>query len=453
VGSLVAHLAAMGSAATCKATGMRARHQISLYFGVLLFANGMGDPTGPLTLLVLFILKDHLRLAAPAVALFEAITHIPYYGAFLFGLLRDTWSPFRCRDRGYLLLAAPLGVGCYVWLAAVPLSYAHLLGAIFAAMIAYQVLDAATQALLTRVAQREAMTGRLSALLEAIETIVSVVAMLFGGWMVSHWSPRSIFLVAAGFTAIMFVLAFPQPRAVFHPEDRDLDSRSREDWRPLAELLRHRALWPSAAILLLFNFSPGWATPLLYYLTDTVQLSSEAFGMFKAVQYGAVLGATVLYGYLSPRVTFGRLLRTAIVVNIFPGFLFLLIGGPGQAFLLAAVAGLIVGFASVALFDLLLRSCPRNLEGSVGMLGHSALGLAGAAADLLGAWLYEQGGFALCIVIDAVATVLILPLLKRLPSSISAGIDGVPVVAPGGIAAATFLGSGEPRSSKDHSEI
>lgn len=193
MGSLVAHLAAMGSAATCKATGMRARHQISLYFGVLLFANGMGDPTGLLTLLVLFILKDHLRLAAPAVALFEAITHIPYYGAFLFGLLRDTWSPFRCRDRGYLLLAAPLGVGCYVWLAAVPLSYAHLLGAIFAAMIAYQVLDAATQALLTRVAQREAMTGRLSALLEAIETIVSVVAMLFGGWMVSHWSPEVFF--------------------------------------------------------------------------------------------------------------------------------------------------------------------------------------------------------------------------------------------------------------------
>jgi MFS family permease len=161
----------------------------------------------------------------------------------------------------------------------------------------------------------------------------------------------------------------------------------------------------------------------------------------------------VLYGYLSPRVTFGRLLRTAIGVNIFPGFLFLLIGGPGQAILVAAAVGLIVGFANVALFDLLLRSCPRNLEGSVGMLGHSALGLAGAAADLLGAWLYEQGGFALCIVIDAVATMLILPLLKRLPSSISAGRDGVPAAVLGETAAVTLAEPVEAHASTARPEV
>ena len=58
----------------------------------------------------------------------------------------------------------------YLWLAAVPLGYAQLLTGILGAMIAYQMLDVASGALVTVIAQRESATGKLSALWEMMET-------------------------------------------------------------------------------------------------------------------------------------------------------------------------------------------------------------------------------------------------------------------------------------------
>jgi Na+/melibiose symporter-like transporter len=381
---------------------------------------------------LLFILKDRLHAGPQAVAIFDAITLVPAYAAVLFGLLRDQWSPFGRRDRGYFALAAPIAIACYLWLAAVPLSYVQLLSGIVAAMIAYQMLDAASAALVTVVAQREAATGRLSALNETIETVVSILSVLAGGWMVSHLQPRTVFLLAAGLTLPIFVQSFWSPAAVFPkdpPVECDTESKS------LRELLQRltpqgRKLLPVAIILVLYNFSPGWGTPLFYYLTDTVRLSSEAFGVCRAVQYGGILIATLIYGALCRRMPLGQLLKVAIAINILPGFLYLLIRAAPGAIAVSAVVGLVSGFATVAVFDMLMRCCPPGLEGSGTALGHSAFGLAGALGDVLGATVYARGGFVICLAMDAVATALILPMLRKLPEAVMSATDSEAATTP-----------------------
>ena len=408
---------------------MRTRRQTATYFGTLLFFLFIGDPTGLISVPVLFILKDQLHASPEAVAWFEAFTMIPAYGAVLFGLLRDRVSPFGWGDRGYFALAAPFAIGCYLWLAAAPLSYVQLLGGITAAMIAYQMLDSTATALMTVVGQREAVTGRLSAFSETVENIVSILSVLVGGWMVSHLSPRTVFLLAAGVTLPVFLQAFWGPTEVFPriPQaEREKESESlRELFRRLGP--HGRRLWPVGVILLLYNFSPGWGTPLFYYLTDKVELSSEAFGLCRAVQYGGILLATIVYGALCQRLALRRLLWLAISINILPGFLYLLIGGTLGAVAVSAVAGLVSGFATVAVFDLMMRCCPPGLEGAGMALGHSAFGVAGAFGDVLGAAVYSHGGFALCLALDALATALILPMLRRLPEAVMSATDREPV--------------------------
>jgi Na+/melibiose symporter-like transporter len=407
---------------------MTGRRQAAAYFGALLFFSGIGDPTGLISVPLLFILKDRLHAGPEAVAVFEAITLIPAYAAVLFGLLRDQWSPFGRRDRGYFALAAPAAVACYLWLAAVPLSYVKLLGGVVGAMIAYQMLDAAAAALVTVVARRESATGRLSALTETIETVVGIFSVLAGGWMVSHLAPGTGFLLAGVLTLPIFVLAFWSPAAVF-PKDPPVESDHESE--SLGALLRRlipqaRTLRPVAIVLLLYNFSPGWGTSLFYYLTDTVRLSSEAFGVCRAVQYGGILIATAVYGAACRRWPLRQLLRLAIAINILPGFLYLLVRGTSGAIAVSAVIGLVSGFATVAVFDLLMRCCPPGLEGSATALGHSAFGMAGALGDVLGAAVYARGGFAVCLVMDAVAAALILPMLRQLPEAVMSATDGEP---------------------------
>ncbi|HEY6346587.1 MAG TPA: MFS transporter [Bryobacteraceae bacterium] len=411
---------------------MNRRRQIATYFGALLFFSGVGDPTGLINIPVLFLLKDRLHATPQAIAVFEAVTLIPAYAAVLFGVLRDRWNPFGWRDRGYFILAAPAAIACYLWLAATPLRYANLLGGIAAAMIAYQMLDAATAALVTTVGQREAATGRLSALTETIETVVAIASVAAGGWMVGHLATRTIFVMAAALTFPVFAQAFWSPAMIFPKRVSGESEQELENLRELFQKLipQSRRLWPVAAVLVLYNFSPGWYTPLLYFLTDKVRLSSAAFGICRAAQHGGTLVATIAYGALCSRLPLRKLLWLAIPINIAPGFLYLAIGGTAGAIAVSAIIGLVAGFATVALFDLLMRCCPSGLEGAGTAVGHSAFGLAGSLGDVIGAAVYSRGGFLWCLVMDAVATALILPLLPKLPATIMSAEDQEPVSRP-----------------------
>jgi Na+/melibiose symporter-like transporter len=404
---------------------MNRRRTVTLYFGLLIFFSGVGDPTGLVNLPVLLILKDRLHASAEASSLFEALSLIPSYAAILFGVLRDRWNPFGLRDRAYFAIAAPLALACYLQLAFAPIGYARLLIGIVAAMAAYQMIYCSWTALLTVVGQREKATGKLSALRETIETVVRISSVLAGGWIAGHWEPKAIFLLAAALTMPVLVQSFWSPKAVFPnnaaaPPERELENL-RQFFQRIAP--QGRKLWPVAAVLILYNFSPGWYTPLLYYLTDVLHLASDAFGLCRGVQQAGVLAATLIYSRLCGRFPLRNLLWYSISVNVAVGFLYLAIGGFKGALAVSAAIGFVSGFATVAVFDLLMRSCPAGLEGSALAAGHSVFGIAGSLGDLLGATIYSHGGFALCIAIDAAATALILPLLTRLPREILLSTD------------------------------
>ena len=403
---------------------MKKGTRIGLYFGLLALTGGLADPSGGLAdLPLLFILKDHLHLGPQTVALFGAITLAPRHIGFVFGLCRDRWRPARLGDRAYFLFAAIIVVCCYLWLVAVPVSFFALLSATVIIALAFQFFDTSAQALLTIVGQRQLMTGQLSALMEIADNAVSVIAVLAGGWLVVHASPRTIFLIVAGIAVLMVIQSFWNPPEIFRGTAVE-EAHQESGLRALGKLIIHRMFWPTLAILVLYNFSPGWGTPFFYYLTTHLRLSSETYGACRAATYAAVAAATVLYGVLCYRQPLRNLLWWAIVLNIFPGFLFLVIGSSAQAVAVSAIGGLITGFGNIAVFDLLMRSCPRKMEGTASMLGFSIFSLAGTFGDVFGAWIYQRNTFALCIILDAIATVLILPFLLRLPAALILPKDG-----------------------------
>ena len=60
---------------------------------------GLAEPTGLVSLPLLFWLKDGLGLTPQSVAVFEAVALAPLYFGFLFGFLRDRWRPLGRNDR------------------------------------------------------------------------------------------------------------------------------------------------------------------------------------------------------------------------------------------------------------------------------------------------------------------------------------------------------------------
>jgi hypothetical protein len=95
------------------------------------------------------------------------------------------------------------------------------------------------------------------------------------------------------------------------------------------------------------------------------------------------------------------------------------------ALIAAAPIGLMGGVASAAYLDLIIRSCPRGLQGTTLMRSAGLCWIVSRFGDVLGTHLYEDyGGFAVCVIAITVVYALILPTLLLVPERLIATADG-----------------------------
>src|SRR5215475_11533854 len=141
-----------------------ARHRIFLYLGVLIVLLAFGSPAGGLIdIPISFLLKNKLQLEAHEVATFRLVAAIPLYLSFVFGFIRDSWSPFGLRDRGFMLLFGSTSALLYALFAATSLNTSTLLVAVIALTASFLFVSSAQNGLTAALGQQHAMTGQLSA--------------------------------------------------------------------------------------------------------------------------------------------------------------------------------------------------------------------------------------------------------------------------------------------------
>jgi MFS family permease len=401
------------------------RHAIISYFGLLSLSVGLGTPlTGLAAIPIYYFLKDQLNLSPLRLAIFVSIVSAPIYVGFLFGFVRDRWRPRGWGDRGYLLVGGIVALAAYLWLSSAAINYHQLLWGVLAAAIAYTIISASAQGLMTAVAQAHLMTGSLSVVFLLGVFIPLVVSALLGGWLVEHASARGTFILAGCATAAIIAQAFWRLAEVTTSERPG--SQYESGIAALRRLVAHRPLWPAALIWFLWNFSPGWQTPMFFHLTQTVKISSQLFGTFTAVQWGCFLPTTLLYGVVCRRISLGRLLWWGTLVAILQGPIMFFANSAESAIVVAVAFGLFGGFATAAYLDLIMRSCPKGLEGTGVMLSGAALALASNSGNLFGSWIFARGGFALAVIVTTMATALIVPVLWWVPANITATREGEP---------------------------
>jgi len=393
------------------------------YFLILCMAGGLGAPTGIAAIPIGYFLKDNLHLSPVDLALFVAIAGAPAYFGFVPGFLRDRFRPRVMGDRAYLLLGAVVALAAYLYLGVVPITYARLLYATLIAGIAYLIIMTGAQALMTGVAQAFLMTGRLSVVAGVGTYMPAVISALLGGWLVAQVPARVTFGVAACVTGVIAAQSFWRQRAVVAFEQAR--PRTETGIAAVRRLLSYRPIRPATVIFFLWNFGPGWGTPMFYHLTETVKVSSQLFGTFTAVQWMFFIPSTMIYGPLCRRFTLASLLWWGTLVAILQGPIMFFAQSPASAIAVAVLYGIFGGFPTAAYVDLIMRSCPKGLEGTGMMLAvTTALAIASNSGNLLGSWIYSKGGFASAVIITTLATALIVPVLWWVPESITATREG-----------------------------
>ncbi len=402
--------------------------KVYLYFAPLAFLVALGSPAGNLLgISTAFILKDQLHASASQVAAFSFLTTLPVYFSVVFGLTRDLWNPFGMRDRGYLLLFAPITALIFCWMACSGLSVAGLFAGMLLAMIAFQFVSAAYSGLMALVAQEQMMSGRLASLLGIAGMIPAVVGAGASGWLVENVSPSHTFLVAAALVLAIALIGMWKPHAVFAHTYEQAIARGAGFWGDVKRLLKHKAIYPAVLLNFLVQFMPGANTPMQYYLTDRLGAPDVVYGYYMAIFVSSFIPVYFLYAWLCKRVPLQKLLWWGTVIAIPQMVPLAFIRSGSQAMMLAMPLGLMGGIGAAAYIDLAMRSCPPGLQGTFMMLVTGALALSTSASNLLGTGIYgasPKHGFLYDVIATALVYAAILPMLRLIPRELISTSDG-----------------------------
>lgn len=408
------------------------RLRILLYLSVLIFLLGFGAPFGGLIdVPVSFFLKNKLHLSAHEVAIFRLVASVPLYVSFLFGFARDVFNPFASRDRGYMMLFGFITAMVYVYFAFADVSYTMLIFAVALSTIAFLFVNAAQAGLTSALGQRNVMSGQVAAMWNIVQSLPVLAAYWLGGLFSDMLegknagdAARLLFLTGAAVMLAIAVFALWRPSVVFE-RVHDAPEEKVHPFGDMKRLLAHWPVYPALAIWFMWSFAPGSVTPLQYYLQNTLHSNDAQWGEWNAIFAAAFIPTYLLFGYLCRKYPLRTLLIWGTVVGV-PQFIPLLfVHSTSAALFAAAPIGLMGGVATAAYYDLMIRSCPRGLEGTVLMMSIGLYYIAGRFGDLLGTTLYDDfGGFGVCVAAITITYALILPTILLVPKQLIATADG-----------------------------
>jgi Na+/melibiose symporter-like transporter len=408
------------------------RQRIFLYLSVLIVLLAFGSPSGGLIdIPISFFLKNKLHLEAHELAGFRLVSAIPLYMSFVFGFIRDTWNPFGMRDRGFMLLFGAISAGLYVFFAFIPITYGTLLVAVVLLTTSFLFVASAQNGLTSVIGQQHAMSGQISAVWNIALSIPTVGALLLGGALSdlledrnADQAARILFLVGAAIMAAVALYAAWRPGSVFDNVRTEQETAA-HPLQDLKRLVGHWPIYPALLIWLLWNFAPGSTTPLQYYLQNTLHAADAQWGQWNAIFAVSFIPTFMVFGLLCQRFPLRTLLVWGTVVAIPQLVPLLFIHSVTGALIAAVPIGLMGGVATAAYMDLIIRSCPRGLEGTTLMMSGGLYWIASRFGDVLGTHLYDSyGGFAACVVAITVVYALILPTLLLVPRHLIATADG-----------------------------
>lgn len=353
------------------------------------------------------IMKDHLGAGPLVIATSNAVIGAPVLVAWLAGFLRD-WKSGGSIDRFFVVGGMMSCACCYAFLAANVTSVQVVAVLAFLASAALLLAKTSLQAVMSHAAQQTRTEDRAGALWNIVDVLPTLFSYALGAWLLSSLGASGFFFLCS---CIAFTGSLLGIGAVASLVPSPTNPQPSITSRLLRELLVDWKFLSAVLVIFLFTFSPGWQTPILFYLTDAVGLSQTDFGRFWLFNSLGVVAGCGIYARWAQSAPENTMLTAATLLMVLQSPLPLFIHNAASAYLIGAVSGGLYGFAIAAYWSGLIRSIPPGLHGASYMIAVlvSAIGVRGG--DIVGSWMLGHYGYVLPFVVTTIATALIGPVL------------------------------------------
>jgi MFS family permease len=388
------------------------------FFAVVYTVEGIGQAkVGVVWQPLTHFLKEVYGWTPLQVAASLSVLDVPWIIKPLYGVVSDFLPLFGYRRRSYLLLSNMAAIAAFVWVTQV-VAPASLVFALALTSIAMAVSSTLCGALLVENGQRHnASAAFVNQQWLWFNGAVAATSLL-GGELIVWLSPAGALHAAAAIAAVapMAVLLclhlVEEPRAAI--DAPELKRRV----RGFLDTFRSRTLWLIAGFLFFYYFSPGFGTPLYFYMTDHLKFSQGFIGALSAISAIGWVAGGLAYRWFMARMNTLPLLRLSIVLGTLSTLAFLGMVDPVSAILVYFITGAAGMIANIATLTLAAEHCPPRAEGFAFAALMSVINLATPLADTIGAFLYEHvfhSSLGPLIVVSAAFTAFVLVLVPRKP--------------------------------------
>lgn len=404
--------------------------RLMIFFGLVYFMQGIGQMTGLINQPLNYYFLKVLGFAEDQTTEYLAILTLPWVIKPLYGLVSDFIPIFGYRRKSYLFIMNLLAAGGFLWLTHLT-APAQIVTALLLTCFGTAASDVITDALMVEYGQRYSLTGEFQSSQWMWFNVAAIGTGFAGGWLTQHLEPGTA-LHTAALIALVAPCSVMLGTWLFIKEDKtELNQgQFKGTASSIWAALKSKQLWLVAFFIAFWQFSPGFGTPLYYYMTNTLKFEQDFIGYMNVVSsIGSVVGAILYARWLKPNFS----TKTMVNVSIFLGavstlaYLWLVdpqswtithFGAPTTAMVLSFATSITSVVAMLTVLKLAADACPKQAEGFTFAALMSVYNFAAQFAAIIGARLfvhYFDRNFPPLIWVSAIATALcffIVPLLN-----------------------------------------
>jgi MFS family permease len=391
--------------------------RLMIFFALVYVAEGLGQTSGLISQPLNFYLKEMMGWSPVQIASFVAVFNFAWVLLPLYGLVSDFLPLLGYHRTSYLIGAntsAALAYGVSLFVA----SPESLLLVLAISAYAMAISSTVCGALLVENGRQDGIVGMFVNQQWLWFNVAFMVGSLSGGFLI-HWlSPLDALHAAAGLAGLAPLLVacctpllIQERRSLLSVDELKLSLTA------FLKAFRTREVWLVGAFLFLFFFSPGFYTPLYFYMTDDLKFSQAYIGALGAVSSSGWICAALLFRRFGRNIPVRQFLYASGALGTVVTFSFLLLGGPISAAVINFVSGMSTMAATVAALTLAGICCPKGSEGFTFSALVAVMNLSGTLCNVTGSALYEHvfgRNLPPLIVVSAICTALTLLLVPRL---------------------------------------
>lgn len=388
------------------------------FFALVYIVEGLGQVVGLISQPLTFYLKEVHGWSPVQVTAFITLFNLPWVIKPLYGLVSDFLPLFGYRRKSYLLIANAAAIAGFFWVTRID-TPSVLLFALMITAYAMAISSTLCGAVLVENGQKLHESGRFVNQQWLWFNVAAMAAAIVGGQLVQRLPPASALHTAAAIVgvaplAVIFGTLFliPERKVAINL------AGMRDTARGLLAGFRRRELWVIAVFIFLYYFSPGFATPLYYHMTDHLNFSQGYIGILGSIASGGWVVGALLYRRVFGGLTLKGLLNASIAFGTVTTLAYLLLSNESSAAILNFFSGFSAMLATVATLTLAADYCPPRAEGFAFAVLMSIINLATTFADNVGSFLYTNvfgGNLAPLVIVSASFTAfafVLVPLLR-----------------------------------------